>query len=158
MTEERAAGKSLVEDIMSTKVHSVDPSSSVKDVAQYMAKEGHGCVLVVSGQMAVGIITERDIVHKITAEGIDPRKIRASDIMSTPLVTISPEATIGEAAERMSSFGIRRIVVTDKSGGLLGLLTAGDLAKWLAEEKGYADATLNAIARLKSTGVGGPYR
>ena len=61
-----------------------------------------------------------------------------------------------DAAERMSAYGIRRIVVVHDDVALAGLLTAGDLAKWLAMMKGYSDSALNAIARLKG-GTGGPY-
>ncbi|HZW54705.1 MAG TPA: CBS domain-containing protein [Nitrososphaerales archaeon] len=143
-----------VEEIMVRDVHTVDCESSVKETARLMADEGHGCVIVVRAQLAVGIVTERDIVHKITADAIDPSKVRVEDIMSAPVVTISYKATIGEAAEKMSVYEIRRIVVVNEHERMVGLLTAGDLAKWLAKQKNYADPTLNAIARLKA---GGPY-
>lgn len=149
MAEQEVTSEKLVEDIMVRDVHTVDSQSSVKEAAQVMAKEGHACVIVVSGEYAVGIVTERDIVHKITADGIDPSKVRVEDIMTSPLVIISPKATIREAAEKMSIYEVRKIVVTDKSGRMVGLLTAGDLAKWLAKQRNYADPTLNAIARLK---------
>ncbi len=135
----------------------MDARASVKEVAALMSKKAHGCVLVVEGDRAIGIITERDIVRQIASEGIDPSKVRAADIMSTPVVTIPVESTILEAAERMSAYGIRRIVVVHEDRALAGLLTAGDLAKWLAKQKNYSDSALNAIARMKKAGTGGPY-
>lgn len=149
--------ETLVEEIMETDVHTVDCESTVKDAATVMAEEGHGCVIVIRDRTAVGIVTERDIVHKITADAIDPSKIRVEDIMSSPLVTISPKAEIRKAAERMSLYEIRRIVVADELGRMVGLLTAGDLAEWLAKQKNYSDPMLNAIARIKRVGTGGPY-
>lgn len=146
-----------VQEIMTANVITVDATATVKEAAVLMSKKAHGCVLVVEGNHAIGIITERDIVRQITAEGVDPSKVRAADIMSTPLVTIPVNSTILEAAERMIAFGIRRIVVVHEDGALAGLLTAGDLAKWLARQKGYSDSALNAIARLKKGGTGGPY-
>jgi CBS domain-containing protein len=146
-----------VQEIMAASVLTVDATATVRDAAVLMSKKAYGCVLVVEGSHAIGIITERDIVRQITAEGVDPSKVRAADIMSTPLVTIPINSTIMEAAERMSEYGIRRIVVVQGNGALAGLLTAGDLAKWLAMQKSYSDSALNAIARLKKGGTGGPY-
>lgn len=142
---------------MAAKVLTVDAAATVKDAAVLMSKRAYGCVLVVENNHAIGIITERDIVRQIAAEGIDPSKVQAADIMSTPLVTVTVNATVMEAAERMSAYGIRRIVVVHEDGALAGLLTAGDLAKWLAKQKNYTDSALNAIARLKKGGTGGPY-
>jgi CBS domain-containing protein len=146
-----------VQEIMASSVLTVDATATVKEAAILMSKKAYGCVLVVEGKHAIGIITERDIVRQITAEGVDPSKVRAADIMSTPLVTIPVDSTVMEAAERMSAYGIRRIVIVYDNGALAGLLTAGDLARWLAMQKGYSDAALNAIARLKKGGTGGPY-
>lgn len=147
----------MVGEMMAENVLTVGATESVREVAARMSKKAHGCVLVVEGKHAIGIITERDIVGKIASEGVDPSKVRAADIMSTPLVTIPVGSTVLDAAERMSAYGIRRIVVVDGAGALAGLLTAGDLAKWLARQKNYSDAESNAIARLKSDGTGGPY-
>ena len=156
MAEPDDDSEAEVREIMVESVLTVDPTATVKDAAVLMSKKARGCVLVVEGRHALGIITERDIVRQITAEGVDPSKVRAADIMSTPLVTIPIGSTMMDAAERMSAYGIRRIVVVHDDGALAGLLTAGDLAKWLAMLKGYSESALNAIARLKG-GTGGPY-
>lgn len=158
MDEPDNEAETLVQDIMTTLVLTVGTGVNVKDAARLMAKRAHGCLLVVEGDRAIGIITERDIVRQVVAEGADPSKIRVTDIMSTPLVTVPQTATALEAAERMSLFEIRRIVVVHEDGALAGLLTAGDLAKWLAKLKNFADPALNAIARTKKSGTGGPYR
>ena len=158
LTEEDEPEETLVSEIMITDVHIVSPTTSVKEAAAAMARRGHGCVVVVEGNTAVGMVTERDVVHKVTAEGVDPTKVLVEDIMSTPIITTSPDASVIEAAQKMSLFQIRRIVVASEDGNLLGLLTAIDIARWLAKRTGYTDPTLNAIARLKQSPAGGPYR
>jgi CBS domain-containing protein len=157
LSEQSATHGELVEDIMVHHVHVVQRGATAKDAASVMAGEGHGCVIVASGEYALGIVTERDIVQKITADGIDPSKIRVEDVMSSPLVTISPKASIREAAEKMSIYEVRKIVVTDELGRMIGLLTAGDLAKWLARKNNFSDPALNAIARLKTSAESSPY-
>lgn len=152
------AKESLVQEIMVTDVHAVGMDDSVKDTAAMMATEKHGCAIIVSSGIAVGIVTERDIVHKVTSEGVDPSKVHVQDIMSTPLITVSPMATVMEAAEKMSRYEVRRMVVVDGEGKLVGVLAAGDIARWLAKQKDYADSSLNAMARLKTSSTGSPYR
>ncbi len=145
----------LVKDIMETKVQTVDLNANVKKSADVMAKKGLGCLVVVQESVAVGIVTERDLVSKVIADGLDPKKVLVRDIMSTPLITIQPNAKISEAAKLMNEYKIRRVVVTGVDGSLAGIVTGGDLARTLAEREKYSDVTLNAIARLKS---GGPYQ
>jgi CBS domain-containing protein len=89
-------------------------------------------------------------VHKITAEGIDSSKVLIEDIMTTPLVTVGRKARVKEVAEKMSAFEIRRIVVVDESGMLVGPITTGDFAKWFARQRNFMDPMLNAIARVKA--------
>ncbi len=100
----------------------------------------------------------KNLVRKVLAIEVDPSKVLISDIMSTPLITVFPKATVIEAAEKMSEYLIRRLVVVDESGVLVGLITAADIARLLARKKEYSDSQLNAIARLRKDGTGGPYQ
>ena len=118
--------ETLVSEIMVTDVHVVGPATSVRETAIIMEKEGHGCVIVVNGNIAIGIVTERDIVQRVTAAGVDASKIRVEDIMTTPLVTIDPDESIAEAARRMSRLDIRRLGVMYK-GNLVGIITSKDV-------------------------------
>jgi malate dehydrogenase (oxaloacetate-decarboxylating) len=146
-----------VRDIMKKKVQTIDLNKNVAEAAKLMAARRIGSVVVIEGGHTVGIITERDVVTKIVADGLEPRKVIIRDVMSTPLVTIKPEAGITEAAKLMSEYQIRRIVVTDQNGAVEGIVTAADLARTLAKEMKYEDPTLNALARLKGSPTGGPY-
>ncbi len=157
MTEESQPFEQPVSLIMTTNLVVVEEGTLVRKAASIMAEKECGCLIVVSGYLAVGIVTERDVVRKVTAEGIDPSKLLIQDIMTTPLITVTQKATIRETAEKMSTYGVRRMVVTDETGRLVGLVTAGGLAEWLASLKNYTDPTLNAIARVKR-GETGPYQ
>ena len=147
-----------VSDLMVKSVMAVDLNTTVKDCAKSMAKRGVSCAVVTQSRNAVGIVTERDLVSKVLAEGIDSKNVLVRDIMSTPLITISPNATMTDAAELMAEYRVRRLVVIDQTGSLIGIVTAGDIARSLAEKHGYRDAMFNAIARYKEGMEGGPYQ
>ncbi len=148
----------IVADAMEKKVLVADLNSSAKDCAKAMAKRGVSSAVVVQARNALGIVTERDLVSKVMAEAVDSSKVLVRDIMSTPLITVLPEATLTKAAEIMAEYRIRRLVVIDRGGNLVGILTAGDIARTLAEERGYQEAKFNAIARYKEGTEAGPYQ
>jgi CBS domain-containing protein len=148
-----AQEEKTVEKVMTKTVLAVNLNTNAKDCARAMAKKGVSCAVVTQEALAVGIVTERDLVSKVLAETIDAKNVLVRDIMSTPLITVSPDAPLRGAAELMARYRIRRLVVVDEGGTLVGLITAGDIARTLAEEKGYREATLNAVARY---GEGGP--
>ena len=145
-------------EVMEKAVMAVELNVNAKDAASAMAKKGVSCVVITEEGSAVGIVTERDLVSKVLAESIDARKVLVRDIMSTPLITITPGATLTNAAELMAQFRIRRVVVVDNDGSLVGIVTAGDIARTLAERQQYRDPSLNAIARYSEGTEGGPYR
>ena len=98
------------------------------------------------------------MVSKVLSESIDAKNVLVRDIMSTPLITVSPEATMTKAAEIMAEYRIRRLVVLDVNANLVGIITAGDIARTLAEKKGYREPAFNAIARYKEGAESGPYQ
>jgi signal-transduction protein with cAMP-binding, CBS, and nucleotidyltransferase domain len=86
-----------------------------------------GCVIVTNKTgKPLGIITERDLVIRVLAKNLMPDSIKAKEIMTSPLVTIEPEATINEAARRMSRLDIRRLAVMYK-GNLVGIISSKDI-------------------------------
>ena len=147
-----------VRTIMERKVLVVDLNSSARDCARAMSKRGVSSAVVVQSGTALGIVTERDLVSKILSDGLDGTKVLVRDIMSTPLITVAPDATVAKAAEVMAEYRIRRLVVIDGNGALAGIVTAGDVARLIAERHGYQDATFNAIARYKEGVEAGPYQ
>jgi len=154
-----AGGEQAVADVMTRSVMAVELNTNAKDCARAMAKRGVSCAVVTQSGSAVGIITERDLVSKVLAESIEARNVLVRDIMSTPLITIRPDATLTNAAELMAQYRIRRLVVVDPTGSLVGIVTTGDIARALAEKHGYREATFNAMARYSEGKFeGGPYQ
>jgi len=154
-----AGAEQTVADVMAKPVMAVELNLSAKDCAKAMAKRGVSCAVVTQGGSAVGIVTERDLVSKVLAESIEAKNVLVRDIMSTPLITIGPGAALTNAAELMAQYRIRRLVVVDSTGNLVGIVTTGDIARALAEKHGYREATFNAMARYaEGEFEGGPYQ
>ncbi|MFC3107081.1 CBS domain-containing protein [Undibacterium arcticum] len=85
-------------------------------------------------QIPVGIVTDRDIVVIVIAEGLDPTSITVGDIMTSELVTVSEDEDVYETIENMRFKGVRRLPVVNQLGGLVGIVTVDDLVEFLAQE------------------------
>jgi len=115
-----------VHEIMVDKVITTKTDATVKDAAKLMNKYEIGCLVVVENGKPVGIITERDLVTRVLAKNKLPSKLKAKDVMTTPLVTITPDETLSNAARQMSRLNVRRLGVVYK-GGLVGLISSKDI-------------------------------
>ena len=116
-----------VKDIMSAPVFTVAEDDSVESAAKCMAERDLGSIVVVDGKShPIGIITERDIVVRVTARNLLPSNVEASSIMSAPLRTVSPDVDIKKAAELMHKHKIRRLVVLEK-GKMVGVVSSKDI-------------------------------
>lgn len=93
-----------------------------------MEEEGIGSVLVTEKGKAAGIVTERDIITKCIAKGLDPNKTTIEKIMSTPVVSVDEECFVTDAAKLMVSKMIRRLPIID-NGELKGMVTATDMIR-----------------------------
>jgi len=123
----------LVKDVMSSPVVTIEENAPVNKVAELMDKHGLGCIIVTSKDgKPLGIITERDLVGRVLAKNTKPDSVKASEVMTSPLITIEPDATISEAARRMSRLNIRRLGVIYK-GQLIGLLSSKDILSVMPE-------------------------
>jgi len=117
----------LVKDVMSSPVVAIDESAPANRAAELMDKDDLGCIIVTNKQgKALGIITERDLVVRVLAKNLKPDTLKAKQVMTSPLMTIEPDATINEAARRMSKLNIRRLGVIYK-GQIQGLLSSKDI-------------------------------
>ena len=115
-----------IRDVMTPNPRSVSPNDSIQNAAAIMRDEDAGAVPVVDNGRAVGIVTDRDIVVRVVAEGGQlNRPVR--DIASAGLVAASPEMSTREAAELMSEHQIRRLPVVENDR-LVGIVSIGDLA------------------------------
>jgi CBS domain-containing protein len=94
-----------------------------------MRDRGIGSVVVVEGGKPVGIVTERDLVHRVMASSLNPEKCTAAQISSKPVVAVSVHADVELAVDLMNDYKIRRIVVVDEHDNVAGIITTDDLAK-----------------------------
>jgi len=121
----------LVEDIMSRDVATIGPNASMAQAAKVMGEKHIGSLIVVAEKKLSGIVTERDLLSKILALGKDPAKVKVKEVMSSPLISEKPNATIKEAARTMIEKKGRLAVMADDR--IVGVITASDLIKSLPE-------------------------
>ncbi|MGP3667248.1 MAG: CBS domain-containing protein [Candidatus Bathyarchaeota archaeon] len=111
-------------DIMKAPVVTIGENVSISGVAKLMVEKNVGSVVVVDVvKKPVGIITAADIVKRVVAKNVLPSKVKSRDVMSKPVVTIPPQATVNEAVTRMRNFGVKRLVVMDK-GEIVGMVSS----------------------------------
>ena len=129
MPSEESATDVKVRDVMSKPVITVRESDEVVIAAKLMDKRGIGGVIVVNREAnPLGIITERDLVRRITAKNLLPSKVEAGQVMSKPLVTVDSSIDVTEAAKKMNQLNIRRLGVMEQ-GKLVGLVTSKDIVE-----------------------------
>ena len=116
-----------VRDVMTPNPCAISPEASVMDAAQIMSECDIGDVVVLEGQGLFGILTERDIVVRALARGLEPATTSVGEICSRVLATVTPSATLAHAARLMSERSIRRLPVVDEAGRVMGVLSIGDL-------------------------------
>jgi len=120
-----------VEDVMSKKVVTTTPETSMIQAAKTMGGKHIGSLVVMKYKTPVAIVTERDLLSKVLATGLDLRKTLVGDVMSYPLIRICPSFEIREAARTMINRKGRLVVYT--CGKLSGIITASDLIRELPE-------------------------
>ena len=118
----------LVRDLMSQEVTALAPSCSIADVAAIMRQLEIGSLPVMEHDQLLGIITDRDIVVRVVAEGLDPHMERADFHMTHNPMAAAPDWTIDRAAQLMLSRQFRRLPVM-QDGRLVGYLSLRDLAR-----------------------------
>jgi CBS domain-containing protein len=122
---------SVVRNVMAKPVITIETVSSVHKAAEIMGKKNVGSIIVTSEGKPVGIVTERDLVKKVLAEGLDPSKVQMKTIMSKPLVTVEGSVSILEAIRIMQRKKIRRILVVENKK-LAGIISQRDLCRALS--------------------------
>ncbi len=125
-----------VRDFMIKEVLTIESTQYVLQAAILMAEKGEGSIVIIEGGAVKGIVTERDLLFKVTAKHMDPATLTVAEIMSSPLISIDPQASIREATKIMIDNKIRRLaVITD--GALVGMISVWDVTQ----------SILNTIAR-----------
>ena len=125
-------------EICSREVVCAKRDATVKTAARLMREQHVGSIVVVEEpedkRIPTGIVTDRDIVVAVVALGLDPEVIQIGDIMGANLVSVKEDWGIAEVVELFQLKGVRRLVVTDSGGYLVGIVAADDVLSLLAEE------------------------
>ena len=115
-----------VRDIMASPPVTVPPDLPALEAARLMTRRNIGSLIVQDGARAVGILTERDLVGKVVASGLDPRTVRCKELMSSPLLTIGPDTDVLQAAHTMARHHVRRLPIL-KDATLIGIVSERDI-------------------------------
>jgi signal-transduction protein with cAMP-binding, CBS, and nucleotidyltransferase domain len=112
----------------------IDADASVFEAVQLMVEMNVGSLLVTDRGEIVGIVTERDYLRRVTLEGRTDKQTAVREIMSAPLIVVTPETTVDECMALMTDRRIRHLPVAE-DGGVVGLVSIGDLVKFKSQQQ-----------------------
>lgn len=119
-----------VKDIMTKEVELIHPDNSLKEAAQKMRVRDIGFLPVSEGDRLVGVVTDRDIVLRSTAQGTNPNTSLSRDLITSPIVYCFDDQDVEEAAKLMEEHQIRRVAVLSRNDNrLVGVVSLGDIAR-----------------------------
>jgi len=127
-----------IREVMTKDPITIEESATVVEAAKAMQQADVGPALITRNGELAGIVTDRDIAVRVVAEGQDPNSVKAIDIASTDLVTLSPDDDAGDAVKLMKDQNIRRLPIVDGNRPV-GIVSLGDLAVQLDPGSGLAD-------------------
>jgi len=116
-----------LKDVMRPNPTLISYGATVADAAAAMCFDDVGSCIVVKLLHPVGIVTEQDINCKVVAKDLKPSTVNVNTIMSTPLITVSADRTVGDAAHMMVKHKVRRLPVVDDDKKVIGIVTVRDL-------------------------------
>src|SRR5918992_798420 len=128
-----------VKEILDEKGHDVlqiEGDASVFDAVKQMVDAGVGSLLVTEGGEVAGIFTERDYLRRMTLEGRDDKDTAVRDVMSSPLVVVTPENTLDECMAMMTDRRIRHLPVVVESD-VVGVVSIGDIVKFKSKQQSF---------------------
>lgn len=145
----------LVRKVMSSPVISVTPDTTIRDAAELMRTHGVGALPVLEDGTPIGIVTDRDIVIRALAArgfslGLDTS---VKDIITRNVITCFADHDVAEAAALMGEERVRRLLVIERSGAPVGILSLGDIAEHVSEE--LAGQALGEISEARARDMRG---
>jgi CBS domain-containing protein len=134
-----------VNEVMTRGVECIDPDATLQEAAAKMKSLDIGPLPVCENDRLVGMLTDRDITVRATAEGEAPTDIRVRDIMTPEVVWCFEDELVSEAARRMQEKQVRRLLVLNRAKRLVGIVSLGDLAIETGDEQ-LTGQTLEAVS------------
>ena len=136
---------SAVSEVLAEKgneVLRIEASATVFDAIKRMVESNVGALLVTEGGSVSGIVTERDYLRRVTLEGRTEKETLVREIMSSPLVYVTPDTSVEECMAVMTERRIRHVPVFGEGRDLLGIVSIGDLVKFQSKQQGFRNKLL----------------
>ena len=134
-----------VSDVMTTYVEFIDPAATVKEAAELMGELDVGALPAGSAERVEGVVTDRDILYRVVAAGLDPNRVSVREVVSRPVVFCLEDDTVRSAMDAMAANHIRRMPVQDAAGRITGWVTLADLARKLLVDSDTLQGALTAL-------------
>jgi CBS domain-containing protein len=113
-------------------VRAVNSTVTIAEAVAEMNRHHIGSIMVLEGSRLAGIFTERDVLRRVVGAGIDPQHLRVADVMTMDLITVTPETTVEETMIIFAEKRCRHLPVL-ADGRLVGLVSIGDISRWVAD-------------------------
>ncbi len=134
-----------VRDLMATHVEFIEPDASVQDAAALMGELDVSALPVGTAEALKAVITDRDILYRVVAEGRDPRRTSVLEVATKQIFSCSPDDTLKAAMDLMASQNVRRLPVMDEAQRVIGWLTLSDLSRHLLVESDLVQGALRDV-------------
>ena len=134
-----------VSEVMTRDVEFIEGDALVREAATLMGELDVGALPVGGPDDLEGIVTDRDILYRVAAQGLDCSSVRVRDVLSSPVLTCDKDDSVRDVMDRMAVNHVRRMPVRDKTGRVTGWLTLADLSRRLLLDSAALQASLREI-------------
>ncbi len=134
-----------VSEVMSRDVEFIDGEATVAEAAVMMGELEVGALPVGTAERLQGIVTDRDILYRVVAKGLDCAAVRVREVMTRPVIGCGEDEPVQAVMDLMASHHIRRMPVRDAAGAVTGWVTLADLSRRLLLDSGTLQASLREI-------------
>jgi CBS domain-containing protein len=129
----------------------ISPEACVYDAIAIMAEKYIGALLVISEGNLVGVVSERDYARKVILQGKSSKQTLVKEIMTSPAIFVTPDQTVQDCMRTMTERHIRHLPVVE-NGAILGVVSIGDLVKWMISAQEQTISQLNNYITSKYPG------